>query len=421
MFWYHGLICKKEKLQKGGYFIWFFLTLVSKKKHVSDIFLEKKKEEKELYKKISLKRKKLNRFRIRTFGLRTRFRNRQPANQWDIFVLVYQFFYFLCALYSESDSKSNRLIPLYVFLYTYGTVLYVPTPALSLSPSRSPSPANSRSPPRRAPTPSPPVRARATSPHSDPVPASPLSDGMACTASLPPSGGFLRGRRWSNRPGRASSSTSWIEDKARANAAPTHLCGGESRIAPSSNESWVQEQKPSSSVAGAGEKKSRFHRGDGNGKNLAEMFAGSSIVPPDPKDLPLPTLLLLPRFVDWFLGFIFLSIDFLASSFFRLHSFTNAGLFDFDFLLDSFFISFFLFFFLGLILSLILIFLIDSFLFLSFYSFLFLGLILFLLFSIFFDLSASWFLDCFIWFIFFISLSLILLLDSFFISLLLDF
>nr|XP_015629958.1 uncharacterized protein LOC9266705 [Oryza sativa Japonica Group]AAT85032.1 hypothetical protein [Oryza sativa Japonica Group] len=117
---------------------------------------------------------------------------------------------------------------------------------------------------------------------------------MACTASLPPSGGFLRGRRWSNRPGRASSSTSWIEDKARANAAPTHLCGGESRIAPSSNESWVQEQKPSSSVAGAGErkladgdgllfagageKKSRFHRGDGNGKNLEEMFAGRCMV-----------------------------------------------------------------------------------------------------------------------------------------------
>uniref|UniRef100_A0A0E0KF52 Uncharacterized protein n=1 Tax=Oryza punctata TaxID=4537 RepID=A0A0E0KF52_ORYPU len=78
---------------------------------------------------------------------------------------------------------------------------------------------------------------------------------MACTASLPPSGGFHRGRRWSNRPGRASSSTSWIEDKARANAAPTHLGGGERRIA-SPSESWVQDQdKPSSSIAGAGERK----------------------------------------------------------------------------------------------------------------------------------------------------------------------
>uniref|UniRef100_A0A0E0KF54 Uncharacterized protein n=1 Tax=Oryza punctata TaxID=4537 RepID=A0A0E0KF54_ORYPU len=129
---------------------------------------------------------------------------------------------------------------------------------------------------------------------------------MACTASLPPSGGFHRGRRWSNRPGRASSSTSWIEDKARANAAPTHLGGGERRIA-SPSESWVQDQdKPSSSIAGAGERKvadgddlpfagagekkrspsspddrlekrARFHH-RGDGKNLEEMFAGRWMV-----------------------------------------------------------------------------------------------------------------------------------------------
>uniref|UniRef100_A0A0E0KF51 Uncharacterized protein n=1 Tax=Oryza punctata TaxID=4537 RepID=A0A0E0KF51_ORYPU len=125
-------------------------------------------------------------------------------------------------------------------------------------------------------------------------------------AVLMESSSFHRGRRWSNRPGRASSSTSWIEDKARANAARNHLGGGERRIA-SSSESWVQDQdKPSSSIAGAGERKvadgdelpfagagekkrsppspddrlekrARFHH-RGDGKNLEEMFAGRWMV-----------------------------------------------------------------------------------------------------------------------------------------------
>uniref|UniRef100_A0A0D9Z912 Uncharacterized protein n=1 Tax=Oryza glumipatula TaxID=40148 RepID=A0A0D9Z912_9ORYZ len=72
---------------------------------------------------------------------------------------------------TPSPTRSRTDLYHYTSFYTHTVQYYTSPHPLSLSPSRSPSPANSRSPPRRAPTPSPPVRARATSPRSDPVPA----------------------------------------------------------------------------------------------------------------------------------------------------------------------------------------------------------------------------------------------------------
>ncbi|KAF0921948.1 hypothetical protein E2562_020556 [Oryza meyeriana var. granulata] len=146
---------------------------------------------------------------------------------------------------------------------------------------------------------------------------------MAAAALSPlPSGGFLRGRRWSTRPGRASSSTSWIEDKLRAGAAPTYGGGGgESKIAgrASLSESWVQDKlswqrAPESPNAGGGrrkrspcrtpsadnrcDKKARSADNEDDEEDNEEKFSGPTFsVTPEPKDLPIPTLLLLPHFI----------------------------------------------------------------------------------------------------------------------------
>jgi hypothetical protein len=114
-------------------------------------------------------------------------------------------------------------------------------------------------------------------------------------------------RECSRRPGRASASRSWTDDKiGRASASRSWIAdkiaaasADEGRLGRATSVTWTAGKRAASSAPSADrsdKKQKPLVAEEEAAPAIADKFAGPSFtLSPDPSQLPLPTFLLLPR------------------------------------------------------------------------------------------------------------------------------